>query len=84
VSATMFEIKGEHAGVLSFPQGVRSIQDRFLNQSAAQIAAAGDRQVVWVFAEASTAEFARKLFKRTDKGRDKIRILVKPWQGKSR
>ena len=78
-SGTMFEIKGEHVGVLSFPQGARSVQDYFLNQSAAQIAAAGDRQVVWVFAEASTAEFARKLFETAGEGRGKIVIVVKPW-----
>lgn len=51
----------------------------FLDQSAAQIAAAGGRQVVWVFAEASTAEYATQLFATARGGRDKIGIVTIPW-----
>jgi hypothetical protein len=43
------------------------------------LAAAGDRQLVWVFSDAATAEHVRQLFAGAGGGRGRIGILVVPW-----
>jgi hypothetical protein len=77
----MVEAKGEYAGVLAFPQGKDSISAIWLNQSAAQIAAAGGRPIRWYFAEPETRAFVEELFKSAGGGRDRIETQVLPWPG---
>ncbi|HEY1978672.1 MAG TPA: hypothetical protein VGH13_01185 [Xanthobacteraceae bacterium] len=79
VSGALFEIKGNYAGILAFPQAQESVEEEFLDESARQLAAAGGREVIWVFAEASTAEYVIKLFETNDDGRNRIGIVVVPW-----
>jgi hypothetical protein len=78
------EAKGYYADILSFEPSRSNISADWLNQSAAQIAAAGGRPIRWYFAESDTAAFARRLFETADAGRDKIEIQVLPWPGGSR
>jgi len=78
------EAKGNYASVLSFEPSRSNISADWLNQSAAQIAAAGGRPIRWYFAESDTAAFALRLFETADAGRDKIEIRILPWPGGSR
>jgi len=77
----MVEAKGNYAGVLSFEEGKRSESTRWLEQSAAQVAAAGGRPIRWYFAEPETRAFAEELFKSAGGGRDRIETQVLPWPG---
>jgi hypothetical protein len=79
----MIEAKGNYAGVLSFEAGERKNSTDWLDQSEAQLAAAGGRPIRWYFAEPVTAAFAQRLFERADAGRDRIEIQVLPWPGGS-
>jgi hypothetical protein len=76
----MVEAKGDYAGVLAFQR--EKLSKEWLNQSGRQVAAAGGRPIRWYFAEAETAEFAKKLFAENRGGREKIEIIVLPWPGK--
>jgi hypothetical protein len=65
----LFEFKGEqYAWLLTVESIVGSITDKFLAQSASQIAASGGRPVVWIFAEQEAALFASRLFNRRTRG----------------
>ena len=76
----LFEFKGEeYAWLLTVPQIRKEITDDFLRQSANQITASGGRPVVWIFAEAEAALFARELFDEIDKGREYITVGYVPW-----
>ncbi len=75
----MVEAKGEYAGVLAFQPGNDSIAADWLDQSAAQIAAAGGRAIRWYFAEPDTEAFAKKLFESAGGGRDRIETKVLVW-----
>jgi hypothetical protein len=77
----MVDAKGDYAGVLAFSQGSGSIANQWVDQSGAQIAASGGRPVRWYFAEAASADFARRLFEKAGGGRDRIEIVVLPWPG---
>ncbi len=80
----LFEIKGErYAELLKSPPIAKSITDDFLNQSDLQIAASQGRPIVWVFAEPEAAEFARDLFDKADRGRERITVAYVPWMRKS-
>ena len=76
----LFEFKWEHAGVLDFSQGKKSVVDGFLEQSLRQVEASGGRPVVWVFAEAETAKIAEKLFKDAGEGRERIILVHAEWK----
>jgi hypothetical protein len=79
-TAVLFEFKGEsYAKLLESPITRRSVEDRFLEQSASQISASGGRPVVWIFAEKEAAEAAHKLFEDTNEGRQYITIVHVPW-----
>jgi hypothetical protein len=75
----MVEAKGEYAGVLAFQPGNDSISADWLDQPAAQIAAAGGRPIRWYFAEPETEAFAKKLFESAGGGRDRIETKVLAW-----
>ena len=76
----LFEFKAEqYAWLLTVPQIRKEITDDFLKQSANQIAASDVRPVVWIFAEAEAARFARKLFDDADQGREYITVGYVPW-----
>ena len=77
----MVEAKGEYASVLSFEEGLDSESKRWLEQSAAQLAAAGGRPIRWYFAEPETKTFAEKLFRSAGVGRDRIETQVLPLPG---
>ena len=77
----MFDFKGEqYAWLLSVPRIEDRIVQGFLDQSTRQLEASGGRSVVWVFAEEEAALFARKLFDRTDEGREYITVGYVPWR----
>ena len=78
----MVEAKDHYASLLSFDQGRKSVSAQWLDQSARQIAAAGERPIRWYFAEPEAAEFARQLFKESRGGRENIEIVVltPPWR----
>jgi hypothetical protein len=79
----MVEAKGpEYAWLLTIPKARKNITDNWLNQSAAQIAAAGTRRIRWYFAEPEAAEYARELFRYSGQGRERIEIEVLPWSKK--
>jgi hypothetical protein len=79
-TAVLFEFKGEsYAKLLESPITRRSVEDRFLEQSASQISASGGRPVVWIFAEKEAAEAVHKLFEDTNEGRQYITIVHVPW-----
>jgi len=86
-TGSMIEVKDKYADLLAFPAGAKSATDRFLKQSKEQIDAAdaaGNRSVRWYFAEPSTAEFAKKLFTDSSKGRERIKINKDyPWPEKA-
>jgi hypothetical protein len=76
----LFEFKGEqYAWLLTVESIGGSIAERFLAQSADQLAASGGRPVAWIFAEEEAALFARKLFNDTDRGRERITVGYVPW-----
>jgi hypothetical protein len=76
----LFEIKGEqYAKLINIPQIVQSITEDFFEQSGRQIAAGGGRPIVWIFAEAEAALFARQLFDGADAGRQYITVGYVPW-----
>jgi hypothetical protein len=76
----LFEFKGEqYAWLLTIPAIEKSIAERFLDQSADQLAGSGGRPIVWIFAEEEAALFARSLFNRTDQGRERITVGYIPW-----
>jgi hypothetical protein len=76
----LFEFKGEQYAWLLTVESIRgSIGERFLAQSADQLAASGGRPVVWIFAEEEAALFARKLFNDTNRGRERITVGYVPW-----
>ena len=77
----MVEAKGNYAGVLAFEEGQRKISAEWLEQSAAQLAAAGGRPIRWYFAEPETKVFAEKLFRNAGRGRARIETQVLPWPG---
>ena len=79
----MVEAKGSYAGVLSFEPSRSENSEDWLEQSAAQIAAAGGRPIRWYFAEPETEVFAKKLFENAGGGRDRIETQVLPWPGSS-
>lgn len=74
------EIKGPgYAKLLKYAWGRKSLTKKFLDQSGRQVAARGQRQLRWYFAEPEVAEFARKLFEKAGGGRETIDIEVQPW-----
>ena len=75
----MVEAKGLYVNILAFPQGKKSVTDEWLDESGRQVAGRGTRELRWYFAEPAAAEFARKLFNESDKGREAIEIEVLPW-----
>jgi hypothetical protein len=77
----MVEAKGNYAGVLSFEPSRSENSAEWLEQSAAQLAAAGGRPIRWYFAEPETKTFAEKLFRSAGGGRDRIETQVLPWPG---
>lgn len=83
-NGVLFEIKAEqYAKLLEVPQIEESIADDFLEQSGRQIAASGGRPIVWIFAEEEAALFVRRLFDRTDAGREYITVGYVPWTRRS-
>jgi hypothetical protein len=80
-SGTPVEIKGpgfaEHLEPID-PVGI-GMTSRFLKQSLSQARASQGRGLIWVFEEQSAADYARDLFNRTDKGREKIVVECIPW-----
>jgi hypothetical protein len=77
----MVEAKGNYAGVLSFEPSRSENSAEWLEQSAAQLAAAGGRPIRWYFAEPETEAFAKKLFESAGGGRARIETQVLPWPG---
>jgi len=76
----MVDAKGPgYARLLTFDAGRRSVRDEFLYESSRQLAALGNRQLRWYFAEPAAAAFARQLFATSDGGRDRIEIVDLPW-----
>jgi NADPH-dependent ferric siderophore reductase len=73
----LFEIKGERIAKLT-DDLPRVMEERFVKQATAQMAASGGRPVVWIFAEEKAALFAREVFDRTD-GLKGITIAYVPW-----
>jgi hypothetical protein len=53
-----------------------------LNQSERQVRAAGSRPVVWFFADEFAADYFRREFAESDKGRERIIIRVLRYEGK--
>lgn len=87
-TGAMIEAKGpgyddllKRADASSFRPGVES---KLLGQALSQVQAAGDRPVIWFFAEADTAAAARELFDGSDKGRNRIKIVALPYAGRRR
>jgi hypothetical protein len=80
MTGTMVDAKGpEYAALLRFEKGRDSVAKEFLDQSARQLAALGNRQLRWYFAEPAAAAFARQLFATSGGGRDRIEIVDLPW-----
>lgn len=79
----MVEAKGNYAGVLSFEPGRSKNSADWLEQSAAQIAAADGRPIRWYFAEPETEAFAKEVFRDEGGGRSRIETQVLPWPGSS-
>jgi hypothetical protein len=82
----MVDYKGPgYAGLVAasarYPKAKWGYAEKWLDQSASQVAAAGPRQVVWYFAEAAAADAARRLFVGADKGRQRIQIRVRAFEG---
>lgn len=77
----MVEAKGNYAGILSFEPSRSKNSAEWLEQSAAQLAAAGGRSIRWYFAEPETKTFAEKLFRSAGGGRDRIETQILPWPG---
>jgi hypothetical protein len=77
----MVEAKGNYAGVLSFEPSRSKNSAEWLEQSAAQLAAAGGRPIRWYFAEPETKTFAEKLFRSAGGGRHRIETQILPWPG---
>ncbi len=76
----MIECKGPvYADLLRFPSGRNSLREDWLDQSARQLAALGERELTWVFAEKEAAEFARDIFRDAYGEPEKIHIIVKEW-----
>jgi hypothetical protein len=76
----MVDAKGpEYANLLTFDAGRRSVRAEFLAESSRQLAALGNRQLRWYFAEPAAAAFARQLFATSGGGRDRIEIVDLPW-----
>lgn len=79
-TGVMVEAKGPvYAKLLTYDWGRESISGDWLAQSARQLAAAGARPVRWYFAEPRATEFARKLFRDADAGRELIDLVDLPW-----
>jgi hypothetical protein len=73
----LFEIKGE--GIAKLTDDLPDVMEqRFVKQATAQMAASGGRPVVWIFAEEKAALFAREVFDRTD-GLKGITVAYVPW-----
>ncbi|HUB26372.1 MAG TPA: hypothetical protein VL992_13160, partial [Tepidisphaeraceae bacterium] len=68
-----------YARLLTFENIRDSVAKEFLDQSARQLAALGNRQLRWYFAEPAAAAFARQLFATSGGGRDRIEIVELPW-----
>ena len=77
----MVEAKGNYAGVRSFEPSRSKNSAEWLEQSAAQLAAAGGRPIRCTFAEPETKTFAEKLFRSAGGGRDRIETQILPWPG---
>lgn len=75
----MVDAKGDYGPLVEYQEN--KVGGDWLNQSAAQIAAAGGRHIRWYFAEAETAAYAKELFRTEDKGRENIEIVWLPWPG---
>ena len=76
----MVDAKGPgYARLLTFENIRDSVAKEFLDQSARQLAALGNRQLRWYFAEPAAAAFARQLFATSGGGRDRIEIVELPW-----
>jgi hypothetical protein len=84
----MFEAKGPgYAALLrkadksTFTQ---SIVKGWINQAQRQVQAAGDRPIVWYFAEKEVADYARKIFAESELGLTKIDVRFYPFGAKER
>ncbi len=78
-TGTMIDAKGPgYAGLLSSGPVSKNVIDGWRKQSLSQIQAAGQRDVVWYFAEQDAADYARDLFREYGKGRERIIIRVVP------
>jgi hypothetical protein len=72
----LFEIKGE--GLAKLTKDLPDIMTyKFIGQATRQLAASGERPLIWIFAEEETALFARKLF--DDEGLTGITVAHVPW-----
>ncbi len=79
----MVEDKGPvYAKLLKERFGPESLGKKWLDQSARQLEAAGERELTWYFAEQEAADFAKALFAREKGGRQFIHIEVKEWPEK--
>lgn len=75
----MVEAKGDYANLLQYQEN--KMRNRWLEQSADQVAGAGGRHIRWYFAEAESAAYAKELFRTEDEGRENIEIIWLPWPG---
>jgi NADPH-dependent ferric siderophore reductase len=75
----LFDFKG-----LSYARLTNDLPERmayeFIEQATRQLAASGERPLVWIFAEEGAALFARKLFDSTS-GLERITVGYIPWIG---
>jgi hypothetical protein len=79
-TGTMVDAKGPgYANLLTYDKVKASVAEKFLDESARQLAALGTRELCWYFAEPEAAAFAEELFRTEDKGRERIEVRILPW-----
>jgi hypothetical protein len=75
----MVEIKDGYAGFLESDWGKGFLAEIFSEQAMDQIQAAGTRSVRWYFSQKQVADFAKRMFAKTDL--QNIEIVFEPWPG---
>ncbi len=80
-TVTMVEIKYGYAKFLESSWGRGLVERMFLKLALDQIQAAGTRSVRWYFSQEQVANYAEKIFRNADKGRENIEIIFEPWPG---
>jgi hypothetical protein len=80
-TVTMVEIKYGYAKFLESSWGRGLVERMFLKQALDQIQAAGTRSVRWYFSQEQVANYAGKIFRNADEGRENIEIIFEPWPG---